>query len=159
MAYLVSRATIRLNRRWFLVAGGAALAAPAIGRPVFAQATEAYGFALGDIEVLVVSDGHLTLPAGILAPSAPPEEFAALMTEIHGEVPETITPAANVAVLRGGDELVLVDNGSGNKFQPTAASSSRTSRRRESIRAPSPGWCSPTPIPTTSGARFAMTDR
>ena len=61
----------------------------------------------------MVSDGHLTLPAGILGPTAPPEEFAALMTEIHG--PETVTPAANVALLRTGEEVVLVDNGSGNR--------------------------------------------
>ena len=81
MTYIVSPARIRLNRRWFLVAGGAALAAPAISQPVLAQATEAHGFTLGEIEVLVVSDGHLTLPAGILGPSAPAEEFAALMTE------------------------------------------------------------------------------
>ena len=120
MTYVVSPARIRLNRRWFLVAGGAALAAPAIGRPVLAEATEAHRFTLGEIEVLVLSDGHLTLPAGILGPSAPPEEFAALMAEVYGKVPEMITPAANVVLLRTGDDLVLVDNGSGNKFQPTA---------------------------------------
>ena len=119
MSYVVSPAHIRLNRRWFLVAGGAALAAPALGRPVLAEATEAHRFTLGEVEVLVLSDGHLTLPASILAPSAPPEEFAALMTEIHGAVPETITPATNVVLIRTGDDLVLVDNGSGNKFQPT----------------------------------------
>ena len=42
------------------------------------------------------------------------------MTEIYGKVPETIEPATNVTLLRTGDDLVLVDNGSGNKFQPTA---------------------------------------
>jgi glyoxylase-like metal-dependent hydrolase (beta-lactamase superfamily II) len=110
----------RLNRRWFLVASGAALAAPALRRRALAQATEAHRFALGDIEVLVVSDGHLTLPAGNLAPTAPAEELAALLTEIHGSVPETLTPATNVTLLRSGSDLVLVDNGSGNKFQPTA---------------------------------------
>ena len=119
MPYVVSPAHIRLHRRWFLVAGGAALAAPALGRPVLAEATEAHRFTLGEVEVLVLSDGHLTLPASILAPSAPPEEFAALMTEMHGAVPETVTPAANVVLIRSGDDLVLVDNGSGNKFQPT----------------------------------------
>src|SRR5688572_26665893 len=102
MSYVVAPAGMRLNRRWFLAASGAALAGPALGRPVLAQATEAHGFAVGDIEVLVVSDGHLTLPAGILGATAPAEEFAALMTEIHGKVPETITPAANVTLLRVG---------------------------------------------------------
>jgi glyoxylase-like metal-dependent hydrolase (beta-lactamase superfamily II) len=111
---------IRGTRRWFLVVSGAALAAPAFGRRGWAQATEAHRFAQGEIEVLVLSDGHLTLPASILAPSAPPEEFAALMTEIHGRVPETVMPATNVTLIRTGDDLVLVDNGSGNKFQPTA---------------------------------------
>jgi glyoxylase-like metal-dependent hydrolase (beta-lactamase superfamily II) len=110
----------RTNRRWFLVAGGAALAAPALGGRLLAQATDAHRFMQGAVEVLVVSDGHLTLPAGVLGPSAPPEEFAALMTEIYGSVPETYEPATNVTLLRAGDDLVLVDNGSGNKFQPTA---------------------------------------
>ena len=107
----------------------------------------------------MVSDGHLTLPAGILGPTAPPEEFAALMTEIHGNIPETVTPAANVALLRTGEEVVLVDNGSGNKFQPTAGKPSRTWRRLGSTRPPSPGSCSRTPTPTTSGARFVTTAR
>ena len=49
MSYIVTPAGIRLNRRWFLVASGAALAAPAIGRPVLAQATEAHRFAVGDM--------------------------------------------------------------------------------------------------------------
>jgi glyoxylase-like metal-dependent hydrolase (beta-lactamase superfamily II) len=110
----------RLNRRWFLVAGGAAIAAPALSRQGLAQATAAHRFAMAEIEVLVVSDGHLTLPASILAPTAPPEELAALLTEIHGSVPETLMPATNATLLRTGDDLVLVDNGSGNKFQPTA---------------------------------------
>jgi glyoxylase-like metal-dependent hydrolase (beta-lactamase superfamily II) len=113
-------ATIRINRRWFLVGGGAALAGPVLGRPSFALAADAHRFAQGAVEATVLSDGHLVLPAAILAPSAPPEEFAALMTEIHGKVPETIEPAANVALLRSGDDLVLVDTGSGDKFQPTA---------------------------------------
>jgi glyoxylase-like metal-dependent hydrolase (beta-lactamase superfamily II) len=31
-----------------------------------------------------------------------------------------VTPATNVTLIRTGDDLVLVDSGSGNKFQPTA---------------------------------------
>ena len=49
MSYIVTPAGIRLNRRWFLVAGGAALAAPGIGGSVLAQATEAHRFAVGDM--------------------------------------------------------------------------------------------------------------
>jgi len=110
---------MRASRRWFLVGSAAALAAPALGGRLWAQATEAHGFAVGDIEVLVVSDGHLVLPSAALWSLAPPEEFKALMTEIHGSVPETVQPATNVTLLRRGDDLVLVDTGSGNKFQPT----------------------------------------
>ena len=115
----------RLNRRWFLVASGAALAAPAIGRPVLAQATEAHRFTLGDDRGAGAQRRPPDPARRHPRPSAPPEEFAALMTEIHGSVPETITPAANVALLRTGDDLVLVDNGSGNKFQPTAGKLAR----------------------------------
>lgn len=114
-------ASVRIDRRWFLAASGAAvLAGPVSGRWGFALAAEAHGFAQGAVEVTVLSDGHLVLPAAVLAPSAPPEELTALLTEIFGKPPATIEPAANVALLRSGDDLVLVDTGSGNRFQPTA---------------------------------------
>ena len=96
------------------------LAGPASGRWGFALAADAHRFSQGAIEVTVLSDGHLVLPAAVLAPTAPPDELAALMKEIFGKAPETIEPAANVTLLRSGEDLVLVDTGSGNRFQPTA---------------------------------------
>lgn len=108
----------RVGRRWFLTAA-AALALP-LPRGASALATDTFSLMLGDTEAIFLSDGYLTLPAGIFAASAPKEEFEALMTSIYGKVPETVTPAVNIALLKSGGETILIDTGSGTGFQPTA---------------------------------------
>jgi glyoxylase-like metal-dependent hydrolase (beta-lactamase superfamily II) len=112
--------SIRLNRRLFLVAGAGTLVLPALGRRTWALATGTHRHMQGAVEVTVLSDGTLTLPLSILAPTAPKEEFEALVTEMFGAVPETFSPATNITLLRSGSDLILVDTGSGKGFQPTA---------------------------------------
>lgn len=107
----------RLGRRWFLTAAALTLPLP---RDAWALATGTFSLMQGDAEVIVLSDGYLTLPASVFAVSAPKEDFEAQMTAIYGKVPETVTPATNVTLLKSGTEVILLDNGSGNKFQPTA---------------------------------------
>jgi glyoxylase-like metal-dependent hydrolase (beta-lactamase superfamily II) len=115
----IDNSTPRLSRRWFL-AGTAALALPLPRGAAWALATDTVSVMQGDTEVIVLSDGFLTLPTGVLAPTAPKEELEALLTVAYGSVPEALQPATNVTLLRTGSDLILLDNGSGKNFQPSA---------------------------------------
>ncbi|MDV7142892.1 MBL fold metallo-hydrolase [Tropicimonas sp. TH_r6] len=109
-----------LHRRRFLALSAGAAAMPFMPRSGWAFGSETHSTMVGDVELTVISDGHLTIPSGVLAPNAPKEEFEAFMTGIMGSVPETVQPETNHALLRVGGETILIDNGSGKKFQPTA---------------------------------------
>jgi glyoxylase-like metal-dependent hydrolase (beta-lactamase superfamily II) len=108
-----------LSRRWFL-AGSAALALPLRGRAAWALAADTFTLKIGAAELIVMSDGHLTIPASVFSPTAPKEELDALLTSMFGSVPETFTPATNPTLIRTGEDLILFDTGSGANFQPTA---------------------------------------
>ena len=105
-----------LSRRTLLATGAAVLAASAL--PAGA-ATRPTTFKHGAFEVIVVSDGHLVLPVEFLATDAPQKERAAVLKEsgISGSQYDIPT---NVTLLKRGDELTLIDMGSGGRFMPTA---------------------------------------
>ncbi len=103
-----------------VLAGAGALAASSLllrGRPVFAAAPQP--IMLGEAEILVLSDGHLTLPMGFALPDRDKAEIAALL-EPHGLPTDALVPDCNVTLMRTGDRLVLFDAGSGPMFQNTA---------------------------------------
>ena len=105
-----------LTRRSLIAAGAASIAArglPASAAPV------PYRFAHGGFEVTIVSDGHLVLPVGFLAPDAPPQEREALL-KAAGETGIQFNSPTNVTLIRAGRDLILVDMGSGDRFMPTA---------------------------------------
>ena len=107
-----------LNRRRF-VAGSAALAAVPL-MPWRALAKEApHTFKQGEAEITVVSDGSLTLPLNIISLDASPEQLADIAKRM-GWPADSAKPHANVPVIRIGSEIIVVDNGSGTKFQDTA---------------------------------------
>jgi glyoxylase-like metal-dependent hydrolase (beta-lactamase superfamily II) len=107
-----------VSRRAFMV--GAASVAGAMALPPRLWAAEApHTFKQGDFEITVVSDGHLVLPASILAPEAPQDELKALL-EAAGMSGEEVMPATNAVLIRSGSDLILFDTGSGSGFQPTA---------------------------------------
>jgi glyoxylase-like metal-dependent hydrolase (beta-lactamase superfamily II) len=109
---------LALDRRRFIV--GAAGLATAAGLPLRLWAAEApHTFKHGDFDITVVSDGHLVLPASVLAPEAPPEELRALLAAA-GTTGDEVMPATNAVIIRSSSELILVDTGSGTGFQPTA---------------------------------------
>ena len=109
-----------LGRRRFLAVTAGLGVTPLAGRGVWAFSSEVHKTMIGDIELSVISDGHLELPAAVFAPPTDATDFDALLTEAFGSASETIMPETNHAILKTGSDLVLVDNGSGNKFQPTA---------------------------------------
>ena len=111
---------VRLGRRRFLALSGAALALPGLARGAWAHGSETHVFPMGDIEVTVVSDGHLVIPTSVIAANLTGAEHDAAVAEVLGSVQETFQPETNHALLRAGSDLVLVDTGSGPRFQPSA---------------------------------------
>ena len=74
-----------------------------------------YAVQIGEIEVLVVSDGVLPLPTKMLAHNADPAERAAWLHDMYLP-PDAFDWALNVVVVRSGDQTILIDAGLG--FDP-----------------------------------------
>ena len=74
----------------------------------------------GNLEALVVSNGHFSLPtAYLVTPDPPPGERQAIV-QAPGQTRDQFQLANNVAVIRTRSELILVDAGTGPRHQPTA---------------------------------------
>ena len=74
-----------------------------------------YALRVGEIDVLVVSDGVLPLPTETMSTNATPEERAAWFKEMYLG-PDMFDWALNVLVVRSGEQIILVDAGLGNQF-------------------------------------------
>jgi glyoxylase-like metal-dependent hydrolase (beta-lactamase superfamily II) len=74
-----------------------------------------YALRVGEIDVLVISDGVLPLPATTLATNADPAELAAWLKD-RLQPTDVYTWALNVVVVRSGGRTVLVDSGAGSEF-------------------------------------------
>jgi glyoxylase-like metal-dependent hydrolase (beta-lactamase superfamily II) len=105
-----------VSRRSLLAATAVGLAAYRM--PAFA-APAPMAFKHGAFDVTVVSDGHLVLPVGFLAPGAPPDERDALLKAAGQTAPQYNSPT-NVTLIRTASDLILVDMGSGDRFMPSA---------------------------------------
>ena len=104
------------HRRAVLVGMGAAVSL-LWSRP--AAARIAYAIKIGNLEVEMFSDGVLNVPLSFTLPETPAAEIAALF-KAHG-LPEGGMPAqTNVALVKSGKDMILIDAGSGPNFQPTA---------------------------------------
>ena len=112
-----------MARRHFLT--GAAAGALAVGAGTLASTAPASASARivhrsGELETLVVSDGHFVLPVGFLVtPEAPPAEREAVL-KAAGQAGEQLQLVNNVAVIRSRSTMILVDAGTGPRHQPTA---------------------------------------
>lgn len=74
---------------------------------------------LGDYRLSVVSDGFISLPDTIVAPEGNAAERADLAVRLGGA--NGIVPIqANIPLLQRGNDLILIDTGSGTSFQETA---------------------------------------
>lgn len=74
-----------------------------------------YALRVGEIDVLVVSDGVLPLPTETMSTNATPEARAAWFKEMYLG-PDMFDWALNVLVVRSGKQIILVDAGLGNQF-------------------------------------------
>lgn len=75
-----------------------------------------YALRVGEIEVLVISDGVFSLPATTLATNADPADLAAWLDAMLSP-PDMYKWPLNVVVVRSGGRTVLVDSGTGTEFQ------------------------------------------
>lgn len=113
-----------INRRTLL---GATLATPFVVPvraavpvpPPSGQNAGWYRFALGDFEVTVLSDGNLTVPATGLGVNADPGEVQAFLAARYLDT-ETNYAHTKHFLIDTGTAQVLVDVGSGERFQPSA---------------------------------------
>jgi glyoxylase-like metal-dependent hydrolase (beta-lactamase superfamily II) len=74
-----------------------------------------YALRVGEIDVLVVSDGVLPLPTETLATNADPGERAAWLEDMFLP-PDAFDWPLNVLVVRSGEQTILVDAGLGGQF-------------------------------------------
>jgi glyoxylase-like metal-dependent hydrolase (beta-lactamase superfamily II) len=74
-----------------------------------------YALRIGEIEVMVVSDGVLPLPTSTMSTNADPAARAAWFKEMFLG-PDAFDWALNVLVVRSGDKTILVDAGLGGQF-------------------------------------------
>src|SRR6187397_2806978 len=72
-----------------------------------------YALRVGEIDVVVVSDGVLTLPGAMLAHNADPAVRAAWLKDMFLP-PDAFEWALNVVVVRSGDRTILIDAGLGS---------------------------------------------
>jgi glyoxylase-like metal-dependent hydrolase (beta-lactamase superfamily II) len=74
-----------------------------------------YALRVGEIDVLVISDGVLPLPTATLATNADPAARSAWLSEMFLP-PDAFDWPLNVAVVRTGDRIILIDAGLGKEF-------------------------------------------
>lgn len=117
--------SLLVNRRSFLWATAATAALPkaALGgelAPPEAEQNAGWArFGLGAFTLTVLSDGNLVLPADTLGVDQAPEEVRAFLESRHRD-PGTRYAHTNHVVVDTDAARVLVDVGSGDRFQPTA---------------------------------------
>jgi len=122
-ARCLSGSAILLSRRRIL--RSMAVAATAVGagtlfplRRGWASARSVYKH--GDLEAIVVSDGHFILPTPFLvAPDAPAAERQVAL-QAAGQSEDQFRLVSNVVVIRRHSELILIDAGAGPRHQPTS---------------------------------------
>src|SRR5262249_13778804 len=71
-----------------------------------------YALRVGEIDVLVISDGVLPLPAATLATNGDPAELAEWLDDMRSP-PDVFKWPLNVVVVRSGGRTVLIDSGIG----------------------------------------------
>jgi glyoxylase-like metal-dependent hydrolase (beta-lactamase superfamily II) len=86
------------------------------GKPVLDELVPSrYALKVGEIDVMVISDGVLSLPGAMLAHNADPAVRSAWLKDMFLP-PEVIEWALNVVVVRSGGRTILIDAGMGAAF-------------------------------------------
>ncbi|MCA1443330.1 MBL fold metallo-hydrolase [Ensifer sp. IC4062] len=107
---------LSLARRAFLAGGAAMAAVPFLPKPAFAAT---HRFTHGGYDISVLSDGFITLPVEIILPDAAEDQRADIMKRLGGDA-KSAPFQANIPLIRAGNDLILIDTGSGDHFQASA---------------------------------------
>ena len=89
-----------------------------------------YALRVGEIDVLVISDGVIPLPAETLATNADPAELAAWL-EYMRQPPDVFKWPLNVVVVRSGGRTVLIDAGMGAEYRDAPQAAGHLAQRLE----------------------------
>jgi nitrogen fixation protein len=74
-----------------------------------------YALQVGEIDVLVISDGVISLPGAMLGHNADPAVRAAWLHDMF-QPPDVLDWAVNVVVVRSGGRTILIDAGLGMEY-------------------------------------------
>jgi glyoxylase-like metal-dependent hydrolase (beta-lactamase superfamily II) len=99
------------------------------GRPEPELVPSRYALKVGEIDVMVVSDGVLSLPGAMLGHNVDPAVRAAWLEDMFLP-PDVLEWALNVVVVRSGGRTILIDAGMGAEF-PDLPRAGRTVQRLE----------------------------
>jgi glyoxylase-like metal-dependent hydrolase (beta-lactamase superfamily II) len=84
-----------------------------------ASAPDNYRFIQGEFEITIVSDGYITVPIDIVAPEGSPEERNDILRRTGNIKAGLVESKTNIPLIRKGSDLIIVDIGSGDKYQPS----------------------------------------
>jgi glyoxylase-like metal-dependent hydrolase (beta-lactamase superfamily II) len=87
--------------------------------PAPRAASNNYRFVQGEFEITIVSDGYITVPIDIVAPEGSPEECREILARTGNPNAGLVESKTNIPVIRRGGDLIIVDIGSGDKYQPS----------------------------------------
>jgi glyoxylase-like metal-dependent hydrolase (beta-lactamase superfamily II) len=105
-----------LDRRELLGGLAAATIAQLVPSLGLAASASSYTFKLSEIDVSILSDGHLVIPTRSLARNIGEAEIKAWL----GQNVDIVTPPSNITLVRTPSDLILIDVGAGPHFMPTA---------------------------------------
>ncbi|PTR33983.1 glyoxylase-like metal-dependent hydrolase (beta-lactamase superfamily II) [Luteibacter sp. OK325] len=74
-----------------------------------------YALKIGEIDVMVISDGVLPIPFEVMSTNVAPAGRAAWLDNML--LPESFDWAVNVVVVRSGEQIILIDSGLGGEFE------------------------------------------
>src|SRR5712664_2629147 len=106
----------RVDRREVLGGVIAASAMRLVPSAAWAVAPTCYSFRLGQFEISVISDGHLTIPTRFLARNVSESDIKTWL----GQTADMMSPACNITLIRTPAETILIDVGAGPHFMPAA---------------------------------------
>jgi glyoxylase-like metal-dependent hydrolase (beta-lactamase superfamily II) len=78
-----------------------------------------FTFVQGEFAITVVSDGFITVPIEIVAPEGSPNERARILQRTGNQSSGLVESKTNIPVIKKGSDLIIVDIGSGDKYQPS----------------------------------------
>lgn len=108
-----------LTRRSLLTgaAAGAAMAGIGGNRAGAEASATVHRFAVGAAEITVIADGIMTLPLAFAFPAVTQAEASHVLAA--GGLPDgAVNNAVNVAIVKTGTDVILIDTGAGGDFMP-----------------------------------------